>query len=939
MVNTGRYWSAHTHSRKSKDDAMSEVPALVDRAVELGHPALGLTDHGEMGGVAELYTACRKAGIAPFPGTELYLTPDSGLGLRSSMHLTVLAYTAEGYRNLVGLNNLAHRHFMYRPRVDLAQIAALGEEGKLQGLAVGTGCRSGPVVRALVDRDEVAARQVVEALAGWFPRVYVELMQHDFAADGMHDKEITEALFAIAEEVGLPTIVTGDAHYTLQDDRGAHDALKTLVTWSADPDEGRFSGSGYWLLDEEHLATRFDPRVLDASLDALADLAERNQVAIPELDTFTLKIPDVTFKGTQQDTLATRACAALEAWLEDKPKSWQKRYNDRLLDELDVVEQSGFAGYLLLVAAITDYCAEQRIWYYTRGSATGSLILYLLRVTQEDPVAWDIRFDRFLSPDRSSPPDVDLDIEHRRRDEVVAHFAERYPVLQVGTTMTYSITSKSEEEDGPSGGSLAVKYYSVQRKVGSTVGSWDDIPEDDKAMLKDLASRNLVSGRGAHPGGYILTADEATAAIMPMVYIASSKTLVTAFDKGDVERMGLPKIDLLGSRVLTALRICCELIAGDRAREYYADIDMKDKDTIKRCAAGETTGLFQFGGWTNRKVIMEMVPTKVADLVAAQALARPAPMNSGFTRSFMRRRDGVEKPPERHEDIAAETKDTYGLAIYQEQLVGVLRRLGLDAARLTRLLKAVKASGKQHAEAAAKVMAEEIEPLVVMAKERGWDDDDVAWLRSCLQDYGAGYSFGKAHSVQYGTTGFRTAYLAEHEPLAYWTGMLTAYDGVKDPKTKEVVNLKFKQQARRDGVKVLAPHVHHSGLTFTPDPEQYVIREGLTSIPHVGEACAEELVAKRPFASLVDLGQRVSSKVTGAGDLVWGTAATDCKGHVAHLATARALEGIPVGEPMRRAKGRIRRCKQCKITYATPLEYEDHVEEAHGDQRAAVTSG
>jgi DNA polymerase-3 subunit alpha len=915
---------------------MSGVTELVERAKELGYPALGLTDHGSMGGAVELYTACRKADIKPLPGVELYLTSDAALGEKRSMHLTVASYTPEGYRNLVGLNNLAHRSFHYRPRVDMAQLATLAEDGLLQGLAIGTGCRSGPVVRAMTDRGVEAAEQVVNALAGWFPRVYVEIMDHGFKAEGMTDAEICADLHEIAYRQGLPVIVTSDTHYTLPTDAPAHDALKTLVSWSEDPTEGRFSGSGYWLVDEDHIKSVYEPAVFTEAIENLAELAEKACVTIPELDTFSLKIPDVTFQGTQFKTLCRKARACLEEML--AASGWSeakcKKYRARLEEELSVVEASGFAGYLLLVMAITDYCWDNRIWFYTRGSATGSLILFATRVTQEDPIEHEIRFDRFLSPDRESPPDVDLDIEHTKRDQVVAHFGERYPVLQVGTTMTYGITTESAEEDGPSGGSLAVKYYAVQRKLGTGINSWAEIPTEDKNMLKNLAERNLVSGRGAHPGGYILAADEAAVAFMPLELIASSKTMVTAFDKDEVEKLGLPKIDLLGSRVLTALHICCDQIVGGDGREYYSTISMKDKETIARCAKGNTVGLFQLGGWTNRKMVEAIKPKTVKDLIAVQALARPAPMASGFTQSYMDRREGKEPVPEMHPHIANETRDTYGLAIYQEQLVGVLRALGLDSMRLTKLLKAVKASGKAHALRAAEVMEAELEPLKDLARTKGWSQADIDWLVTCLVEYGAGYSFGKAHAVQYGCTGYRTAFLATHKPLAYWTGMLIAYTGAKDQKTKEPLELRYKAQARRDGVRVLPPHVHHSGLEYTPDTENNAIREGLTSVSNVGVACAMEIIAKRPFASLVDLAQRVTSKVTCTKPLLEGTPAGECGGHIQKLAEAGALIEIPVGEPMRRAKGRIRRCKECKTTFGTPLEYEDHVEAEHIDPDA-----
>lgn len=944
-----RYWSLHTHSRKSKDDAMSTPTDLVNQAVLLGQPAQGLTDHGTMGGVVEHYLAAKKAGIKSLPGQELYVVPDHGMGIRSAMHLTVVAYTSTGYRNLVGLNNLAHRHWFWRNgRVDFPQLAELAESGLLEGLAIGTGCRSGPVVKALTERGPEAAEQVANALAGWFPRVYIELMDHGFTAEGMWDHEIVSQLVGVADRTGLPYIITSDTHYTLREERELHDALKTLVVHQGvDIDDRKFSGEGYWLVDEPYLQEVYAPRVLDRALDNLAELAEKASVSIPELDTFKLKIPDVTLTGREQEVLEEKAWAAFASWVEAaKPsKAVLKVAKERLTAELATVQASGFPGYLLLVIWITDLCAERGIWFYTRGSASGSFLLYLTGVTQENPLPseHDIRFDRFLSTDRTSPPDVDLDIEHTRRDEIVAELQARYPVLQVGTTMTYGITSESEDEDGPAGGSLAQKYYSVQNQLGTGVNSWKDIPEEDKATLKELAERNLVSGRGAHPGGYIVAADEASVAFMPLETIGSSKTMVTALDKGEVEKMGLPKIDLLGSRVLTALRICCNLVCdgdNDRARAYYLDIPMEDKEVLKRCAQGNTVGLFQLGGWTNRKVCEQMGPKKVKDLIAVQALARPAPIQSGFTKSFMRRRDKVETVPVMHDDIAAETKETYGLAIYQEQLVGVLRRLGLDSERLTRLLKAVKASGKAHALEAAKVMESELAPLQELARKRGWSEDDVAWLTGCLRDYGAGYSFGKAHSVQYGVTGYRTGWLATHESLAYWTGMLTAYEGVKEIRPpKEPVNLKFKRQARADGVRVLPAHVNSSGLTWTPDPEAYAVREGLTAVPHVGEPAAAELIAKRPFESLVDLARKVTSKVTCAGPLLYGTPPEECGGHITALHKAGALDGIPVGEPMRRARQRLKKCPECKVpTFPTPLDLEDHADAEHPgwEERAAA---
>lgn len=940
------YWSLHTHSRYSVDDALSDVTELVERAVELDYPALGLTDHGGMPGVVQLYKAGKKHGLPVAPGIEMYLTPAHEARDRRAMHLTMAAYTGEGYRNLVALNNQAQQQrFNSRGRLDMADFAAAAEDGRTAGIAIATGCRSGPVVRALTERDEIAAAQVVKALAGWFPRVYVELMDHHFTADGMSDTEIYNALVDIAAQLGLPTILTGDAHYTYEADREAHNALKQLTTWSDDPEEGQFKGEGYWLRAHDE----FDP--FQRGFEGLDDLAAALKVKIPELDAFTAKVPDVTFRGAQEEVLGEKVWAAWEARKGEWTAKEQKARLERINAELPVIHTSDMDGYVLLCEWLATYMEDHGIWFHVRGSAAGSFVLYLLGVTQYDPMPdrWDIRMDRFLSGDRSSMPDVDFDIEHERRAEVVAALeAKGYELRQVGTQPVYGLDFKDRDDSGEEKGSLRQKYFSVLRKKGIKIDSWAEVPEEEKQRLLDLASRKLIAGVGAHPGGYVIAQDAPTVGCIPMTTIQSSGTVVTALTKGEVEEMGFPKVDLLGSRVLTGLRICCTLLAGGDvddvphtreeaapAKKLYRDIPMDDKQSIKRVAAGRTAGLFQLGGWTNRKGLMELQPRKTIDIVAAQALMRPAPLNSGFTTEYLNRRMKISPVPQMHADIDSETRDTYGLAIYQEQVVGILRRVGLPPDQLTKLLKAVKASGKAHVEEAKKIVAGEMASITGMAKARGWTDADIAYLEGCLLDYGAGYSFGKGHSVTYGCVGYLTAYLATHHALQYWSGQLNAYMGVKDSRGNAIEPMLTKA-AREDDLRVMDAHVNHSGLGYTPDPAKNAIRKGLMSVPQVGASCAAELIAKRPFTSLVDLSQRVTGKVSGAKDLAFGKDPEQAGGAIASLYAHKALSTIPMGTPMRRAKGRIRKCKACKVTFPTPLEYEDHVEEAHDQSAESV---
>lgn len=934
----GGFWSAHTHSRYSVDDALSDVTVLVERAAELGYPALGLTDHGTMAGAVQLYQAGRKHDLPVLPGIEMYLTPLHEARDRKAMHLTMLAYTGEGYRNLVGLNNQAQRQrFNKRSRLDMADLAAAAEDGRTAGIAIATGCRSGPVVRALTERDEIAASQVVKALAAWFPKVYVELMDHGFTADGMWDHEIYRALVDVAKDIGLPTILTTDAHYTLAEDVTAHNALKELTTFSQDPEDGRFHGEGYWLRSHDEVYT--EP--WQDGFEGLDELAAIAKVKIPELDVFVAKIPDVTFRGEQELVLEEKVWAAWELIKDGFTAKQQKARVERISAELPVIHASGYDGYLLMIEWICTFMEDHGIWFHARGSAAGSFVCYLLGITQYDPLpdAWDIRMDRFLSGDRESLADIDLDIEHGRRDEVVTALeAKGYELRQVGTQPIYGLDFKDDDSTEEKG-SLRVKYFSTLRKQGIKLDGWHAVSDEDKALLADLAGRKLIAGIGAHPGGYVIAKDAPTVACLPMMTIDSSGTTVTAFDKGEIEAMGFPKVDLLGSKALTGLRIACTLITGGQAHEiprdreaaaaakaYYRAIPMDDKPTLKRTGAGQTTGLFQLGGATNRRGLIELQPKKTLDIVAAQALMRPAPLNSGFTREYLERRAKTKPVPEMHADIALETADTYGLAIYQEQVVGILRRVGLPPVQLTKILKAVKASGKQHLEDAKKIVREEMSSITTMAKERGWSDTDIAYLEGCLLDYGAGYSFGKAHSVTYGVVGYLTAYLATHEALAYWTGQLNAYMGSKNSRGEKIEPM-LVRAARADDVRVIDAHVNHSGLGYTPDLTKNAIRKGLLSVDHVGYGCALELLAKRPFVSLVDLSQRVTGKVTGAKDLLFGKDPEEVGGAIASLHAARALTGIPVGTPIRRAKGRIRRCKACEHTYPTPIEYEDHLDD------------
>jgi DNA polymerase-3 subunit alpha len=507
-----------------------------------------------------------------------------------------------------------------------------------------------------------------------------------------------------------------------------------------------------------------------------------------------------------------------------------------------------------------------------------------------DPIAGGLRMDRFLSRDRTRPPDVDLDVEHERRDEVIAELSERFSVRQVGSHMQYSLWEEDEGDVGK--GSLMVRYHTSARKSGVTDKlPWRDIPKADKDMLVALGNMKLISGPGTHAAGYIVAPDEAAVSELPLNWIASRKAFVTAYAKKDVEALGFVKVDLLGLRTLTAIRVTCTEIARQMSAEtgeepdpqgLYESIPINDRATLQKIGSGNNIGVFQLEGFAMSKGCERLKPKKMDDIIAAQALFRPATMGSGATSDYIGRRNKTEQVPSRHIDIQQETAETYGVLLYQEQVIGVLRRMGMPADELTNMLDAVKASNE--ASAAAAVALEQAKPRIrQLAGDRGWAEPDIDWLISALVAYGE-YSFNKAHAASYGLVAYRTAYLATHYPTEFWLGMVTAFSN--HPKENDYV-----RAARSQKVQVLPAHVNKSGVTYSIDGK--VIRKGLLSVKGVGKISAEELVANQPYRDLRDLGERVTPrKVSGAKGLALGKDPDECGGVISHLAESGALHGL-----------------------------------------------
>lgn len=903
------FWSAHTHSKYSVTDALPEVEKIVEVATRLEYPALGLTDHGNMGGAARLYTACKKADIKPLPGVEAYVQIKRGDKNRKNMHLGLLATSAVGYRNLVGLVNQSHRQFYHKPVIDLGDLAALAHSGQLEGVAATSGCWFGLLPTLIREGDIKSVRNLMLGLDTWFGSgLFIELQHHNIP--NQDDAGHVRILHGIAKSLGLPVVITQDSHYCHAEDREQHDTMKRLVSWSDDSDDAIFPGDGYHMADLAWMQSRYTSEQLADGLSGLSHLASIASVSIPELDEFKLSVPDLG--GKPDETLRSKVLDGFAAKEEAGKISASKRakYLNRLEEELDVVTGAGFSGYLLLTQSVCEFMREKDILFSVRGSASGSLLCWLLGITSLDSLEWNLPFDRFLSRDRTKPPDIDLDIEHRRRDEVIEWISQRHHTVRIGTWMEMKI--RNDDDDGDEKGALVIKWQSWNSKNGGDAKAKPEGAELKK--LQDLAAHKPMGGYGVHAAGLMITPDEITAGCVPLMYSTSSKQLVTSFDMDDVERMGFVKLDLLNGKTMTALRI-----AFDLTGVTWDEIPLTDANTFKFIRSKELTALFQLEGGSMARGVRQMQPTRFTDLIAAMALFRPLTMNSGATERYLARRKGQEEIPQRHQIIMEETKETYGILLYQEQVLNILKRIGLTVEEIEKARKAIKSSNDKVANA--RVILRELEAKIeVKAAEAGMNLLDVAWLNDAVRA-SAEYGFNKAHSTSYAVMAYITAYMRCHYPLEFWAGILDAYGDSKNKisygKGKNRIRTTqaeaYPLAARDDGVRILPVHVNSSRKSWTVEPKLNAIRKGLETVAKLGPLGCAELETHQPFTDLDDLAMRVSARrISGARMLGEGHSPAACSGAIASLYEAGALDGLERNEVIDAERKRARLEKEAK---------------------------
>lgn len=863
---TSDYFSVHTHSEFSGMDGMGSVQGIVDRVVELGQPGLVLSDHGTMGGSVQGYKACMKAGLAFYPACEFYVVRDvQDPDTRSErFHLGMGALDLKGYQALTRLSTLSWQEdrFYRKPLIDLGDLAYMHSEGYMDHIFVTTGCFFGLVIDrwqgATLDIPQRRADSMIAMLKKWCPHLYVEVQNHNVQHDDgfVDDLFIASNLYDLAQKHSLPMVVGGDSHYIHAHEQPVHDLMKDIC-YHGDGDDFHFPGGPYHLLSSDEAMGAFPASMRNALEEGHEDLLNKNALRIPPLDKYKFHVPKMY--DDPQDVLRAMAYECLAAKdLDSMP------YRRQLDHELHVIDQMKMSNYFLLVKThVTDWCRDNGIIVNARGSVNGSLLTFLLGISNVDPLVWHTSFPRFLSLDRMKPPDIDIDVDFRGRRRLIEHLRVVFPTMvQVGTYAKIGITS-SEADDGTGEdtGSVYVQYMAaMRRKVPDFDGR---VLPQHRAALNLMAETPINKSMGTNAAGFILPGDNlAIADYLPLARIISSKTTLTQFNKDDVEAFGYMKMDVLGIRALQTLN--GTLVKIGKTPNEWDWIPYDDKDACKILRSGNGIGIFQFEGWSTAKGGKELGIKNTLDVVLCLALYRPALMNGGQKDLYLANRGKARANQVRlHPIFDPVLKDTAGVPLFQEQIMEILKAVGMGYADWNDLMTAVKASNG-FIQGAAKTF-DRVQPIFYdLCEDAGLDaaECDAAW--GAIMGF-TEYGFNRAHSTGYALMSYYGAYLKAHYPLEYMASAMDVWAGEK--KEPEYV-----QEARRLGFTVVRPDVNFSSASWDIDPSRKnALRKGLVSLKGVGWNVAEAVVQAReeggPFTSMQDFIDRTPRRpVTGGAD-------------------------------------------------------------------------
>jgi DNA polymerase-3 subunit alpha len=854
---TADFVHLHVHSEYSLLDGACRLRDLVSQAVEMGMPAIALTDHGVMYGVVDFYKLAKKAGIRPILGCEVYVAPRDRFSKEahvddSPYHLVLLAENQQGYQNLLAIVSAAYLEgFYYKPRADKELLAEHSE-----GLIALGACLAGEVPGLLLSGKDEQAREVALQYQEIFGKgnFYLEMMDHHLP----EQRVVNEGLRRISQETGIPLVVTNDCHYLKKEDARIQDILLCIQTGKTLQDENRmrFSGQEFYLKSPEEMAALF-PDDLDA-LRRTREIAERCQV---DFDFSKMHLPEFQVpSGYDLDTYLRNLC--LDGLVERFPDGVSKEAQERLEYELQVIKQMGFSGYFLIVQDFVNWARRHGVPVGPgRGSAAGSLVAYVLKITNINPLQYGLLFERFLNPERVTMPDIDIDFCYERRNEVIEYVVSKYGEDHVSQIITFgTMMARAAIRDvGRVLGLPLAEVDKIAKLVPEELGvTLDDALEtpDLKKMYNDrpevrqlLDLARAIEGMPRHASTHaagIVISSEPLANLVPLQ--KNGDAVIAQFPKETIEELGLLKMDFLGLRTLTVIGDALSIIESNYQQRIDPDeIPLDDPETYELLSSGETTGVFQLESTGMRHILKNMKPSRFEDLIALVALYRPGPLGSGMVDDFISRKNGETQVEYPHPLLEPILKETYGVILYQEQVMQISSVLaGFSMAEADSLRRAM---GKKKPE----VIAGMRDKFLAGAVERDVSSQKAAEIFALMEHF-AGYGFNKSHSAAYALVAYQTAYLKAHYPVAFMAAMLTSFRNNSDKVSYYI------QECRRLGIKILLPDVNESLENFTVVGDDQ-IRFGLAAVKNVGEGAVEAIIEARkeggPFESLDDFCQRV----------------------------------------------------------------------------------
>jgi DNA polymerase-3 subunit alpha len=867
----------HVHTEYSMLDGAARLTQLTQRAAELGMPAVAMTDHGNVFGAYEFYTKAKDAGVKPIIGSEMYFAPgtvsraerkganfyDGGpddVSARGAYtHMTVLSESTEGMHNLFRLSSGAWREgFFKQPRADRELLAQHSK-----GLIATTGCPSGEVQVHLRYGHYDAARQAAADFQDILGRdsYFLELMDHGLAIES----RVRDGLLRLAKDLRIPLLATNDSHYVMREDAPSQEHLLCINSGSTmDIPRGdgpgqrfAFDGDGYYLKSAAEMREVW--RDLPEACDNTLLVAERCDVQFTEGNgTYMPRFPCPP--GESEDSWLVKE---VETGLRHRyPQGVSDDVRRRAEFEVGVITSMGFAGYFLVVADFINWAKDNGIRVGPgRGSGAGSMVAYAMRITDLDPLVHGLLFERFLNPDRVSMPDFDIDFDERRRGEVIRYVTEKYGDDRVAMIVTYgTIKAKQAVKDSSRilgypfamgdritkampasvmGKDVPLKeIFDPEHKRFGEGGEFRALYDSDADVKKVVDTAMGIEGLkrqwGVHAAGVIMSS-EPLEDVIPLLKRPADGATITQFDYPTCESLGLIKMDFLGLRNLTVLDDALANILANRGETVVLEeLELTDEATYALLQRGDTLGVFQLDGGPMRALLRSMRPDCFADISAVGALYRPGPMGMDSHNRYARRKTGREPVEAVHRELAeplAEILDeTYGLLVYQEQVMAIVRKVAGYTLGQADLLR--KAMGKKKKE----ILDAEYVPFSEGMKANGYSDGAIATLWQTLLPF-ADYAFNKAHSASYGLVSYWTAYLKANYPAEYMAALLTS---VKDDKDKSAIYL---NECRRMKIQVLPPDVNESAANFTPVGRD--VRFGLTAIRNVGANVVDGVVAAR----------------------------------------------------------------------------------------------